>query len=304
MSLFKIDNCKLEKVKTLPFDNEHELQKITEDSLKEVFGLEFIKSQFSIGHFKMDTLAFDIETKSFVIIEFKNLQAFSIIDQGFAYLWALNSHKEKTFLEYTNSTGSSLKFKEVNWNQSRVIFVSPQFNNYQKEAINYKDLAFELWEVTKFSNDTILFNQLKSPSKNESIKDILSNIKIVKKVSKEIRVFIEEDHLKYKPTETIELYKALKERILSINGNIKLIPRQQYIGFKAGTNFVDVHIQKNKLKLWINMSKGELDDPKKLAKDVSEVGHWGNGDYEVLVNSSSDLDYLLTLIKQSYLKHS
>ena len=72
----------------------------------------------------------------------------------------------------------------------------------------------------------------------------------------------------------------------------------------AGTNFVDIHPQKNKLKLWINLPKGELDDPKKIARDVSEVGHWGNGDYQVIVDSSEDLDYLMILIKQSFTRHS
>jgi predicted transport protein len=58
------------------------------------------------------------------------------------------------------------------------------------------------------------------------------------------------------------------------------------------------------LKLWINLPKGELDDPQNMARDVSEVGHWGNGDYQVLVESSGKFDYLMTLIKQSYSKHS
>ena len=58
------------------------------------------------------------------------------------------------------------------------------------------------------------------------------------------------------------------------------------------------------LKLWINLPKGELDDPKKIARDVAEVGHWGNGDYQVIIDSNTAFDYLMTLIKQSYTKHS
>ena len=48
------------------------------------------------------------------------------------------------------------------------------------------------------------------------------------------------------------------------------------------------------------MNKGDLDDPKKVARDVSEVGNWGNGDYQVIVESGELLDYLMTLIQQSY----
>lgn len=34
-------------------------------------------------------------------------------------------------------------------------------------------------------------------------------------------------------------------------------------------------------------------------KIVAEVGHWGNGDYEVRVHDSKDLEYIMSLIKQT-----
>ena len=51
------------------------------------------------------------------------------------------------------------------------------------------------------------------------------------------------------------------------------------------------------------MNKGTLDDPKKIMRDVSKVGHWGNGDYAIVLNVGDDLDYIMTLVKQSYLKN-
>lgn len=63
--------------------------------------------------------------------------------------------------------------------------------------------------------------------------------------------------------------------------------------------FVYIHIQKNALKIWINLKIGQLDDPKNLAKDVSNVGHWGNGDYEIIVKDTENLEYTMSLIKQA-----
>ena len=143
-----------------------------------------------------------------------------------------------------------------------------------------------------------------SPETSESITKISPRSDHVQKVSREIKVYTEEDHLSGLPNETIELYQALKERVLALGDNIEVRPRKLYVGFVVGSNFVDVHPQRLQLKLWINLQKGELDDPKKVARDVSEVGHWGNGDYQVLVESSGGLDYLMTLIKQSFAKHS
>lgn len=48
------------------------------------------------------------------------------------------------------------------------------------------------------------------------------------------------------------------------------------------------------------MRKGELNYPMGKARDVSKIGHWGNGDYEISVDTATDLDYVMYLIKQSY----
>ena len=44
---------------------------------------------------------------------------------------------------------------------------------------------------------------------------------------------------------------------------------------------------------------GELDDFKKLARDVSNTGHWGNGDYEMTISDDKDIEYILSLIKKA-----
>ena len=75
--------------------------------------------------------------------------------------------------------------------------------------------------------------------------------------------------------------------------------KKHYIAFKKKRNLVDINVQKKSLKLWINKRFGELDDPKHLARNVAEVGHLGNGDYEVRVHDSKDLEYIMSLIKQT-----
>jgi predicted transport protein len=305
MPLFSIENDRLERVKEVPFKSERkDIQRITESSLREMFGFELVKSELELGNLRIDTLAFDNENKSFIIIEYKIDQSFSVIDQGYAYLGLLLNNKADFILEYNERKSQSLKRGDVDWSQSKVLFVSPQFTKYQKQAINFRDLPIELWEISKFANGTLLFNQLKSPETSESITKVSPRSDIVQKVSREIKVYREEDHLNGLPGEIVELYQELKDRVLGLGENIEVRPRKKYVGFVASSNFVDVHPQKSQLKLWINMPKGELDDPKKVARDVSSIGHWGNGDYEVIVKSADDLYYLMSLIKQSYAKHS
>ena len=82
----------------------------------------------------------------------------------------------------------------MDWSQSKVLFVSPNFTTYQKEAINFKDLPIELWEIKRFTNDTLSFEQIVNRSSKESIKTV-SNSETITTVSKEIKVYSEQDHL-------------------------------------------------------------------------------------------------------------
>ena len=103
-----------------------------------------------------------------------------------------------------------------------------------------------------------------------------------------------------------ELYERFKNGILNIGdeyGDFEIKPKKLYIAFVLGTNVVDIHIQKKQLKMWINLHTTELKDEKGITKDVSNVGHWGNGDYELAVSNDEHLEYILSLIKQSAIKN-
>ena len=152
MPLYRIEK-QLDLIKEVPFKFEKEIQTIVEHNLITLLKLDLIKSEFSLNNFRIDTLAFDMEAKSFVIIEFKRDKSFSVIDQGYAYLSLMLNNKADFILEYNESQKSTLRRSDVDWSQSRVIFISPSFTNYQKEAINFKDLPIELWEIKRYSNN-------------------------------------------------------------------------------------------------------------------------------------------------------
>lgn len=299
MALFNIgNNERLENIKEKPFKLEKEIQSLTEKNLESIFGLDFVKSEFSLNNFRIDTLAFDKDAGAFVIIEYKRDKNFSVIDQGYAYLALMLNNKADFILEYNENSQETLKRNDVDWSQSRVIFISPSFTTYQKEAINFKDLPIELWEIKRYENQTIIYNQIKTSGAQESIKTISRHDEAIEKVTKEIKVYTEEEHLEKGTVETKELYETFKSAILNLD-ELEVKPKKKYIAFVSGSNVVDVHVQKNALKMWLNVQRGDLDDPKKIARDVSTVGHWGNGDYEIVMRTDEEVEYILSLIKQS-----
>ncbi|MBB6631409.1 DUF5655 domain-containing protein [Clostridium algidicarnis] len=301
MFLYKIDGNNLVEIKEKPFSKEVELHKLCESNLENIFGLKFVKREFSLGGFRLDTLAFDESSKSFVIIEYKNTSNFSVIDQGYAYLSLMFNNKADFILEYNENCNNTLKRDDVDWSQSRVIFVSPAFNNYQKEFINFKDLPFELWEVKRFTNDTMYFNQIKSSKKAESIKSISTNSSEVDIVNKEVKVYTEEQHLNNSSEEIVELYEKIKDFILSLDDSIEIKAKKLEIGFLYNKKvMLDTHLQKKAVKMWLNTKAGTLNDPRNIVRDVSHTGHWGNGDYEIQINNDEDIEYIFSLIKQLY----
>lgn len=300
MNLFRLQDHNLIHLKDQPFKLERDLQRLFERHLSQLTGLEFITSEFSIQNQRLDTLAFDNETKAFVIIEYKRNTNQSVLDQGVSYLNTLLKYKADFILEYQEKIGKLLNKSQVDWSQSKVAFVSPNFTSFQKQAVDFKDLNIELWEVRRFEKDILMVNGIKKSKNAPSIKSSVSSDQSeLSLLTQELKTYSEEDLLQNKSDAISELYDSFKQAIFQLIPDCELVPTKLYIAFKKdGHNIVDIEIQNKQLKLFINARMGQLDDPKHLARDVSKIGHFGNGDYELKVKTTADLEYIMSLIKQ------
>jgi predicted transport protein len=302
MKLYTITDDNLKSISPNNFKLEKEIQTLVEKNLEELFNLEFVKSELPIKNFRVDTLGFDKENKSFVIIEYKRDKNYSVIDQGYTYMSLMLNNKSDFILEYNENCDGQLKKNDVDWTQSKVIFVSPHFTEYQKHSINFKDVPFELWEIKRYENNLLGLVQHRTTSE-ESISTLSDNSSnVVNQVSKQIKVYSEEYHLnlsKSRPEWVKELYFNLKDRIMNL-GEVEMKPNGNYISFRKKSPFVDIVLYNYGLSTTINMKEGSLNDPNSLMKTYGGKGHWGNGDYYTTIDSNTDLDYMMFLIKQSY----
>ena len=299
MALYINQTGKLKEVKEKPFKLEKDIQKVFEANLYSIMGLELVKSEFTIKNKRIDTLAYDAQACAFIIIEYKRDKNISVVDQGFTYLSLMLENKADFIVEYDESLTQNMKREDVDWSQTRVAFVSPSFTENQIQATNFKDIAIELWEVKQFENDTLAINPIKKSVAAESIKPITQQTQSLKNITAEIKVYTEQDHIEKASDLTAELYEKFKAAILNLTDGIEVKPQKFYIAFKKGKNVTDIAILKKSLKLFINVKAGQLDDPKKLAQDVSNIGHWGNGDYQIQVEDDKDLEYIMSLVKQA-----
>lgn len=288
--LLKQSNFKLEK----------ELQTFVEQHIPDILGeeYEFVCTEFSVGDFRIDTLAFNKETKSFIIIEDKKVENKSLVDQGLTYLKLLRDRKADFILKYNQIKGTNFNIDDIDLSQSKVIFFSPYYNKYQIYSSDYQNIPFDLYKITRYEGDIIDIEKVEKTSKEKLDNDFFQNLTSLADTKDKIKVYTEEDHVAYANENVKELYEEIKSKILSL-GDIDIDVKNVYIAFKGRRNIVDVIIYRKKIRLLLNLKKESLVDPMNLASDVSTVGHNGNGDYKIDIYKMEDIDQVIPLIKQS-----
>jgi len=314
MKLFKQQKNELVALSRRHFELERDIQTLVEANLQQLFDLTFVTSEFKVGDFRIDTLAFDESSNSFVIIEYKKGNSYSVVDQGYSYLSTMVNNKAEFILEYNEKTNDVLKRNDVDWTSSRVIFIAPSFNAYQRNSVNFSDVKFELWEIRKFEDGLVALEQIESTS-SESIEKIapVSEKSVISKVNSEVKTYSEEDHTS-DLTETVNpMWKGLKERLLDLASGT-FYATKYYVAFKC-ESFSICFIAFRKQQINIGLVRGNkktngeksknfftLDDPKKLAQEKSwkyKSGEIGMN-YSIPLKRIEDLDYVMFLIKQKY----
>ena len=105
--IYKLKNKKLKEIESTIFNLEKDIQTIVENNTEELFDIKLIKSEFSVGGYRIDSLCFDEESNSFVIVEYKKDKSYSVIDQGYSYLSTMLNNKSDFVLELIENSSPS-----------------------------------------------------------------------------------------------------------------------------------------------------------------------------------------------------
>jgi len=116
-------------------------------------------------------------------------------------------------------------------------------------------------------------------------------------------VYTIDDHMYLAKSSPVRpLFDAFRKEVLALDPCVTEEFLKLYVAYKAETNFVDVVPQAKRLRLSLNLQFHELNDPKGLAKDVTNIGRWGNGDVEVGLAKLEELPYIMGLVRQAFEK--
>jgi predicted transport protein len=300
MALFKIQNSKVSKLVTKDLGLEKDLQKLFENNLEEILNIDFLAHEYSTSFGgRMDTLGID-KNGSPVIIEYKKNQNDNVINQGLSYLRWLLDHKADFEILCKNK---NIKI-EIDWDSPRVICIAESYNKFDIDTADILPINIELLRYRIYENDILYLEPENYQKIKISTSGIIRKSKNNNKEKAEIlqKNYSIDDHLKKADQKTKDLFYKLREKIISIDEEIKEEPKKFYIAYKTATNFVDLIIYKNEIRITLNVKSGKLIDKFGIATDFTKPkkGHWGNGDYEVKLKDGKDLESVFLLIKQGY----
>jgi predicted transport protein len=302
MPLYQLKQNSAQQIKPSAFKNERELQKLFETNLEELLGVRFIASEFTTGdrqRGRIDTLGLD-EDGTPVIIEYKKSSKENVINQGLFYLDWLVDHKGDFALAAQEALGKDV---EIDWSSPRLILVAESFSEYDKYAVNRIGANIQLWTYRKYGDgylflDSIFSNTVQTESKkNKSV-----SIETKEEASEETIIYTTDDHLRDKPVELKNLFDVFREKVFALNADGDILEKASkiYVSYKHGKNFCEVAFLANSMKIWLDIPFSDIDDPNKLCRDVSKVGHHGTGHTETKLSNVSEIENIMYLVEQSY----
>ncbi|GAA6873343.1 DUF262 and DUF1524 domain-containing protein [Helicobacter pylori] len=122
----------------------------------------------------------------------------------------------------------------------------------EKRANDLADLALKIWTYPNLDAETLEKYKPKKDKKEKKVYDLNSY-----KFSSHSR----------------ELFDILSKEIKALDEKIVENFNQDYISYKFSKNFVDIVVQTENLKLYLNMKFNELQDEKNLASDATNKHH-------------------------------
>lgn len=300
MALFKISGTTVKKIISKDLDLEKNLQSLFEQNLNELLNIDFLAHEYSTSFGgRIDSIGIDNDGAP-CIIEYKKNQNGNVINQGLSYLKWLLDHKEKLEILCQNNKINT----KIDWDSPRVICIAEGYSKFDIDTADLLPINIELLRY-RIYEDNILYLEPENYQKVKiSTSSIIRKGKIQKEKSSQLqKVYSIDNHLHGISKKTLDLFQELRERLLLLDQNIIEEAKSKYIAYKTSTNFVDIVVMQSGLKIFLNVKSGQLNDPHRLARDLSKprrIGHWGNGDYEVKLETNINIDLIFELIKQSY----
>ena len=190
----------------------------------------------------------------------------------------------------------SQKMRSLSTHPLLSVYISKKVNKIKSfKIVRYVDDMYILFSADIDKNEV---HKVYSQIRNE-YSSILKKYSLALNGKKCCVKKIEEINDELKKSLYDEIVKGVKHEIEELFDNNTLYYFVIELLDKIKTEFVDIEVYSSKIKLFINMKIGSLNDPMNISRDMSKTGHHGNGDYVVEISNEDDIENVIPLIKQS-----
>ena len=305
MPLFQQISNKLAAIEQSNFSKEKALQNLIEGNLPVVFNCRFIASEYPTGALhagRIDTLALS-EDFNPVIIEYKKVESSDLINQSLFYLHWIHDHRGDFELAAQKVLGNSIK---VDWTDVRVICIAPNYKKYDLHAVQVMGANIELWTYRLFKNSTVYLEEVLKKTTPAITGSSVNKNPIMVAAGKKAALtrlssnYSFEEHLSGKPEHLRQLAIAIQEFILGLDASIEEAPKKFYIAYRISQNIVCMEIRKQRVLLYLKLDPGVVSKAPTLARDVTNIGHYGTGDVELAIKKEADLKVAQEFIEKAY----
>lgn len=282
----------LKKLNSFVAAKERDIQNLVEKNLLEVLDMHFLASEYvtTFGG-RIDTLAVD-KNGAPVIIEYKRNQNDNIINQGLSYLRWLQAQKIEFFQMLVLKKFGEEFFKSlvIDWKNPRVVCIAESYNKFDIDTVEVVPMRIELFKYRYYDNGIFSLEPL-------NVSEQVSKSNIQQTV---IEVTIDttlENHLNKSSEKIRNLFAELRSRIFTLDENIIEKATSLYIAYRLAKNFAEIHVSKNHLK--VHLRPIEYNDVENKVEKVPDTYQW-TMDRRIYIKSDEDLDYVFSIIEQSY----
>jgi predicted transport protein len=274
------------------FKYEREIQSLCEKNLETFFGIRFLATEYSTGNKhkgRIDSLGID-ENNCPVIIEYKLDSKENVINQGLFYLDWLMDHQANFEMLCLKILAKEI---DVDWTNPRLLCIARDFTRYDDYAIGQINRNIELIRYRFFEGDNIIFELAGTSQKQETGK-------ITGSIQAKYRDM--DDAINAASDDLLTLYQELEDYLFSLGDDVQKKELKYYHAFSRIKNFVclELRTKKKEIVVYLKVNFKSIESPTKNMRDVSNIGHYGTGDTEILIKSLEGLEDSKQLIKESY----
>ncbi|HMO41156.1 MAG TPA: DUF5655 domain-containing protein [Saprospiraceae bacterium] len=306
MAIFEIKENKVKKIKPTEFRLEKDLQSLIEQNLTTVFNCQLVATEFSTGNIhsgRIDTLALS-EDNNPVIIEYKKVASSELINQSLYYLHWIKDHKGDFQIAVNKALGSNI---EIDWADVRVICLAPEYKKYDLHAVQAMGANIELWKYKLYENGILVIDEVYRRARmmeykkdNENEKNPVM-VEAGKKaaITRKTATYTIDEHIEVLNKNLQGLFTELRDYIINLDASIEEAPKKHYIAYKTSQNFACIQTYKNKLTLYLKLNPDEISPMPPQGRDMRTIGHFGTGDFELVLKSIEDFQQTKHLIDEA-----